>query len=477
MNLNEYASQDATGLATLIRSGEVSAVEVQRVARQAIETVNPKINALAAPLFAQPLDYNASGPFAGVPFAIKDIVCHAANVPTRFGSRFIPANFAFPYDTELMKRWRAAGLATLGISTTPEFGYNSNTEALVYGSTKNPWNTTRSTGGSSGGAASLVASRALPVAHANDGGGSIRIPAGICGVVGLKPTRGRVSLAPDAAEALSGMAIEFAVSRSVRDTAALLDAVEGPATGEKYEIARPMRPYVKEVGANPGKLKIAISPKGWSPVPIHSACVAAVEKTAKVLAGLGHHVEEATPKFDVEAFDNANVVLWSVGLADWIMSFAEALNLKPSPDNLEATIWACLQHGKKLTAIDLLTSEHVMNTVCRSVGAFFQGYDLLLTPTVAAPATPLGFLNANDPALDATAWTRKIFTNMPFTALFNVTGQPAISLPLCMSDDGLPVGMQFVGHFGDEARLIQIASQLEQAMPWIDRKPAVCAGA
>ncbi|MBI5922911.1 MAG: amidase [Betaproteobacteria bacterium] len=477
MNLNEYASQDATGLATLIRSGEVSVAEVQKVARQALEAVNPKINALAAPLFDKPLDYNASGPFAGVPFAIKDIVCHAANVPTRFGSRMIPANFAFPHDTELMKRWRAAGLATLGISTTPEFGYNSNTEALVYGSTKNPWNTARSPGGSSGGAAALVASRALPVAHANDGGGSIRIPAGICGVVGLKPTRGRVSLAPDAAEALSGMAIEFAVSRSVRDTAALLDAVEGPAAGEKYEIARPARPYLKEVGADPGRLKIAISPKGWSPVPIHPACVAAVEKTAKVLAGLGHHIEEATPKFDVEAFDNANVNLWSVGLADWIMAFAETLKLTPSPDNLEATIWACLQHGKKLSAIDLLTSEHVMNTVCRTVGAFFQDYDLLLTPTVAAPATSLGFLNANDPTLDATGWTRKIFTNMPFTALFNVTGQPAISLPLCMSDDGLPVGLQFVGHFGDEGRLIQIASQLEQAMPWINRKPAVCAGA
>lgn len=476
MNLNEYANQDATGLATLIRSGEVSATEVQAAARQAIEAVNPKINALAAPLFDKPLDYNSSGPFAGVPFAIKDIVIHAANVPTRFGSRFIPSDFAFPHDTELMKRFRAAGLATMAISTTPEFGFNSNTEALAYGSTKNPWNTARSPGGSSGGASALVAARALPVAHANDGGGSIRIPAGICGVVGLKPTRGRVSLAPDAAEALSGMAIEFAVSRSVRDTAALLDAVEGPSAGEKYEIARPLRPYVKEVGANPGKLRIAISPRGWSPVPIDPACIAAVEKTAKVLAGLGHHIEEATPKFDVEAFDNANVNLWSATLADWIMAFAEMLKLTPSPDNLEATIWACLQHGKKLSAIDLLTSEHVMNTVCRSVGAFFQGYDLLLTPTVAAPATPSGFLNANDPTLDASAWTRRIFTNMPFTALFNVTGQPAISLPLCMSDDGLPVGLQFVGHYGDEARLIQIAAQLEQAMPWIDRRPTVCAG-
>lgn len=476
MNLNEYASQDATGLATLIRSGEVSVAEVHRAARQAIEAVNPKINALAAPLFDKPLDYNTSGPFAGVPFAIKDIVCHAANVPTRFGSRMIPANFSFPHDTELMQRWRAAGLATLGISTTPEFGYNANTEAVVYGSTKNPWNITRSAGGSSGGAAALVAARALPVAHANDGGGSIRIPAGACGLVGLKPTRGRVSLGPDAAEALSGMAIEFAVTRSVRDAAALLDAVEGPGVGEKYEIARPVRPYAKEVGANPGKLRIAVSPRGWSPVPIDPACVAAVEKTAKVLAGLGHHIEEATPKFDVEAFDNANVNLWSAGLADWVLAFAAMLGVKPTHDNIEATIWACMEHGKALSAIDLLTSEHVMNVVCRSVGAFFQSYDLLLTPTNASPALPLGFLNANEAGLDASTWTRKIFSNMPFTALFNVTGQPAVSLPLCMSDDGLPVGLQFVGHYGDEARLFQIAAQLEKAMPWADRLPPVCAG-
>jgi amidase len=475
MKLNEYASQDATGLATLIRSGEVSVAEVHKAACQAIEAVNPKINALAAPLFDKPLDYNASGPFAGVPFAIKDIVCHAANVPTRYGSRMIPANFSFPHDTELMKRWRAAGLATLGRTTTPEFGYNSNSEALAYGSTKNPWNTTRSAGGSSGGASALVAARGLPVAHANDGGGSIRIPAAICGLVGLKPTRGRVSLGPDAAEALSGMAIEFAVTRSVRDAAALLDAVEGPGIGEKYEIARPARPYAKEVSANPGKLKIAISPKGWSPVPIDPACVGAVEKTAKVLAGLGHHIEMATPQFDVEAFDNANVNLWSAGLADWVLAFAGMLGVKPTHDNIEATIWACMAHGQKLSAIDLLTAEHVMNTVCRAVGAFFQNYDLLLTPTVAAPATPLGFLNANDASLDAAAWTRKIFTNMPFTALFNVTGQPAISLPLCMSDDGLPIGLQFVGHYGDEARLFQIAAQLEKAMPWADRRPAVCA--
>ena len=475
MNLEEYANQDATGLATLIRSGEVSVAEVHSAARQAIEAVNPKINALAAPLFDAPLEYNANGPFAGVPFAIKDIVCHAAGVPTRFGSRMIPEDFSFPHDTELMMRWRAAGLATLGRTTTPEFGFNSNTEALAYGSTRNPWNTGCIAGGSSGGAAALVAARGLPVAHANDGGGSIRIPAALCGLVGLKPTRGRISLGPDAAEALSGMAIEFAVTRSVRDAAALLDAVEGHGVGEKYEIARPSRLYTKEVSVNPGRLRIAISPRGWSPVTIDPACVAAVEKTAKVLTVMGHHVDEATPRFDVEAFDAANVSLWSATLADWVVGLSSMLGVKPTRDNIEATIWACVEHGKSLSAIDLLAAEHVMNTTCRAVGGFFQDYDILLTPTVARPAPPLGYLNANETNLDAAAWTRKIFTFSPFTPLFNVTGQPAISLPLFMSDEGLPIGLQFVAHYGDEARLFQLAAQLEMAMPWEGRKPQVCA--
>lgn len=476
MKVNEYASLDATGLASLIRNGEVSVAEVWEAARQAIEDVNPKINALAAPLFDKPLNYNASGPFAGVPFAIKDIVCHAANVPTRYGSRMIPVDFSFPQDTELMKRWRAAGLATFGITTTPEFGFNGNTEALAYGSTRNPWDISRSAGGSSGGAAAIVAARGLPVAHANDGGGSIRVPAAACGLVGLKPTRGRVSLGPDAAEALNGMAIEFAVTRSVRDAAALLDAVEGPGVGEKYEIARPTRSYATEAGTDPGKLKIAISTKGWSPAAIDPACVAAVENTAKVLAGLGHHIEEATPHFDVEAFDNANLVLWSAGLANWITAFSSILGVEPTHDNIETSVLACLDYGKTLSAIDLLTAEQVMNMVCRSVGAFFQKYDLLLTPTLPSPAFSLGYLNANEAGMDARTWTRKLFNALPFTALFNVTGQPAISLPLCMSDDGLPIGLQFVGHYGAEARLFQLAAQLEQVMPWANRRPDVCAG-
>ncbi|MCX7171571.1 MAG: amidase, partial [Proteobacteria bacterium] len=415
------------------------------------------------------------GPFAGVPFSIKDFFCHAAAVPMRFGSRMVPADFCFPHDTGLMKRWRAAGLATIGRTTTPEWGFNANTETLLIGSTCNPWNTARMAGGSSGGAAALVAARGMPVAHANDGGGSIRIPAALCGLVGLKPTRGRTSFGPDAAEALFGLAIEFAVTRSVRDAAALLDLVEGPEVGDKYRIARPARPYAREVGSDPGKLRIAISSKGWSTVPVDPACVAAVENTAKLLADLGHHVEEATPKFDVEAFDAASVTQWSVCLADIICGFAAMLNVEPTLDNLEATPFACVEHGRRLSALDLMAADHVMNATCRAVGAFFEDYDVLLTPTVARPAPPLGYLDANEAGLDAAAWTRKIFSFAPFTLLFNVTGQPAISLPLCMSEDGLPIGLQFAAQYGEEASLFRLAAQLEKALPWAARKPQVCA--
>ena len=476
MNLDEYSNQDATGLATLIRSREVSVAEVHDTARRAIAAVNPRINALAAPLFEAPLDYAADGPFAGVPFALKDLACYAAGVPIRFGSRMVPPDFSISHDTELMKRWRAAGLATIGRTTTPEFGYNANCEALVYGSTRNPWDTGRIAGGSSGGAAALVGARALPVAHASDGGGSIRIPAAMCGVVGLKPTRGRVSVGPDTAESMFGLSVSFAMTRTVRDAAALLDAIEGHGVGEKYQIARPSRPYGKEVGADPGRLRIAISPKGWSPVPIARDCVAAVEKTAAVLAGMGHHIEEATPRFDLEAFDAAVETLFAGGLAAWIVGLAAMVGVKPTRDNIEAVNWSCLEQGRRMSAIDLMVALQATNKTCRAVGAFFQDYDALLTPTAAHAAPPLGYLNANEPGLDNDAWTRKLFAFGPFTALFNVTGQPAISLPLCVSEDGLPIGLQFAGRYGDEATLFRLAAQLEKSMPWEGRKPQVCAG-
>src|SRR5256885_8275251 len=325
MNISEYIEYDAVGLAQLITSGQVSAQEVQQVARQAIASVNPELNALVGELFDEPLPYSADGPFAGVPFAIKDLVLHAQGVPTRLGSRLAGQGVPFPYDTDLMTRFKQAGLATLGRTSCPEFGFNASTEPVANGPTRNPWNTSRSSGGSSGGSSVLVAARALPVAHASDGGGSIRIPSAWCGLVGLKPTRGRTPVGPDYDEPLSGLGIEFALTRTVRDAANLLDAVNGPGTGDKYEIASPARPYAREVGTPPGHLRIAMTTRAWSGSPVEKEHVQAVETVGRELISLGHRVEEASPPVDWEAFVASQLPIWTAFLADGAVGLAAVL--------------------------------------------------------------------------------------------------------------------------------------------------------
>jgi amidase len=445
MKVDEYSEYDATGLAQLIRSRQVTAAEVQQAAREAILRVDDRLNAVVGEPFEQPLAYREDGPFAGVPFVVKDLLCHAAGVPQRAGTRMTGDGVRFDYDTFLMDRFRAAGLATLAITTTPELGFNATTEALTYGSTHNPWDLSRSPGGSSGGTAALVAAGAIPVGHGNDGGGSIRIPASCCGLVGLKPTRGRTSLGPDYSEAVSGFGIEFALTRTLRDCAALLDAVAGSMPGDRYVIREPERPWSQELGASAGRLRIAFTTRAWSGVPVDSECEAAVQKAARELQSLGHEVEEASPSFDAEAFHLANVRIWCEFLAEGISALSSVLSVQPSRENLEATTFACYEYGRQLTALQWAEAGAIVNQVSRNVGAFFSRYDLLLTPTIATPPYPLGVLNADDPSLDADGWTRKIFTLCPFTGLFNATGQPALSLPLSMSSDGLPIGVQLVG--------------------------------
>jgi amidase len=475
MNLSEYIEYDAIGLTQLILSRQVSAHEVQQVARQVIESVNPTLNALVGELFEEPLPYAANGPFVGVPFAIKDLSLHAQGVPTRLGSRLAGPGVPFPYDTDLMTRFKQAGLATLGRTSCPEFGFNASTEPLSNGPTRNPWSTSCSSGGSSGGSAALVAARALPVAHANDGGGSIRIPSAWCGLVGLKPTRGRTPVGPDYDEALSGLAIEFAVTRTVRDAAALLDAVNGPGTGDKYEIARPSRPYAEEVGTPPGQLRIALTTKAWSGVPVEQEHVQAVESVGRQLESLGHIVDEASPPLDWETFIASQLPIWTAFLASGAVTFSTVLGTHLGPDTLEAVTLTSVEYGRRLTALDLLTAQSLCNIITRSVAAFFHNYDVLITPTVAQLPPPLGYLNQNDPALDPRAWFDKAFGVVPFTPLFNATGQPAISLPLAQSSGGLPIGIQFVARYGDEATLFRLAAQLEQALPWANRRPKVIA--
>ena len=313
--------------------------------------------------------------------------------------------------------------------------------------------TSRSSGGSSGGSAALVAARALPVAHANDGGGSIRIPSAWCGLVGLKPTRGRTPMGPDFDELISGLASEFAVTRTVRDAAALLDAVNGPGTGDKYEIASPARPYAEEVGTPPGQLRIALTSRAWSGVPVEQEHVQAVESVGRELLSLGHRVEEASPPLDWEALVASQLPIWTTSLAGSAVLLSRRLGVELGPEVLEAVTLSCVEQGRRTTALDLLAAQRTGNFINRAVGAFFRDYDVLLTPTVATLPPPLGYLNQNDPTLDPRGWFDKVFAVVPFTPLFNGTGQPAMSLPLAQSREGLPIGVQCVARYGDEATL------------------------
>lgn len=470
MNFSEYSEYDAVGLADLIKSGQVSAQEVQQLARQAILAVNPTLNALVE-LFEEPLSSSVIGPFAGVPFVVKDLSLHAAGIRTGLGSRLTGEGIVFPHDTDLMARFRQAGLVTLGRAATPEFGFNVTTEPLANGPAHNPWNLARSPGGSSGGSAALVAARAVPVAHGTDGAGSIRIPAAWCGLVGLKPTRGRIPSGPDSDERLSGLGVDFALTRTVRDAAALLDAVSGPGIGDKYFAAPHARPYAQEAGTPPGRLRIAMTTRPWSGAPVDQEYVDTVLSVCRELAALGHDVEEASPQLDWERVVDANLPIWTASVADSALGLAQARGIDLGPDVLEAVTLTCVEYGRQLTAVDLLRALRLCNILSRSVGAFFHSYDVLVTPTVAGPPPLLGTLNQNDPGFDPRSWLNTLFALVPFTPLFNMTGQPAISLPLGQSSEGLPIGVQLVARYGDEATLLRLASQLEQALPWSHRRP------
>jgi amidase len=474
ISLKDYTAYDGLGLASLVARKEVTPKELIDAALQAIAKVNPKLNSVLQTLpemaTAEIAAGLPNGPFAGVPFVIKELVLHAKNVRSDSGSRlgqgFIPSA-----DTELMARFRRAGLVLIGTTQTPELGYNPTTETVLFGPVHNPWDLNRSAGGSSGGSGASVAAGIVPVAHANDGGGSIRIPAACNGLVGLKPTRDRLPTGPDYADPLCGLACEFAVTRTVRDAAALLDAVAGADVGAPGILTPPTRPYAKEVGAAPGKLRI-----GWTATPasgekIDPECVKAVNETVRVLGDLGHTLIEGGPRYDWDEF-LANVhIIWTAFTALSADGVAAALKRKPSADNLEAVTFACYEDGKRRSALELLSSMSYNNLLSRSVGAFFQNVDALVTPTIARVPARLGELDQNRKGMTPMEWTRQVFAYCPFTPLFNSTGQPAISLPMHWSAEGVPVGVQIAGRFGDEATLIRLAAQLEEARPWAKRKP------
>jgi amidase len=464
LSFEEYTALDGLGLADLIRRGEVGRAEVVEVAYALVERLNPELNAFVE-VFERPLDAAPDGPFAGVPFVIKDIVCHAAGVLNENGSRLCVGVRA-THDTALMRKYREAGLATLGRVATPEFGYCATTEPLLTGAVHNPWDLTRMPGGSSGASGAVVAAGIVPLAHANDGGGSIRIPAGCNGLVGLKPSRGRVSVGPDIGEALNGIAIEFAVTRTVRDCAALLDAVSGPSPGDPYVIAPPARPYLETLAGRAPRLKIALMTHPWSGCQVEPVMIEGAATAARVCEALGHKVIEAAPPLDSEQFMEATHCYWTANLYHWIQQFVDATGREPGPDTLEATTLACYEAGERVAASDLLHAMSVANRGTREFAAFFADYDVLLTPTTASPALPLGTINASDAALSAREWTEIQFTFGPFTPQFNMTGQPAISLPLHRTETDLPVGVQFVARCGAEDTLLMLAAEIETALPW-----------
>jgi amidase len=473
VRIAEYAEYDATALAALIRAGEVDGTEIYEAALAALDAVNPRLNALADGPWEQPLPFAADGPFGGVPFVLKDLGAHPQGVPIRAGSRLSGSGISFPHESHLVERFRKAGLATAAVTTTPEFGLSTNTEPVVYGSTRNPWDVARSAGGSSGGSAALVAAGAVPIGHAGDAGGSIRVPASCCGLVGLKPSRGRVSDGPDRQEVLYGLAADFVLVRTVRDCAAALDAVAGAMPGDKFIVKEPARPWASEVNAEPGALRVALHTRSWSDVAVDAEVARAVEDVGRELERLGHHVEAAAPEFSWDEFIAATVTIWANACAEAVHGIAALTGNRPGVDTLERTTLALYEHGRGLTALELGTALQRVNTLARGVGAFFTRWDVLVTPTMAVQPTPLGYLNADDPSLTAEGWVRRVFGACPFTALFNCAGTPAISVPSGRSSTGLPIGVQLAAAMCDESVLIALASQLEVALPWRDLRPAV----
>jgi len=468
----EYDRYDALGLAALVRDRKISAGELLETAIAKVEAENPRLNAIVHKLYDRAHAAVAAGlpqgPFTGVPFMLKDLGAFQKDVPCSFGSRFFDG-FIAPVDATITERYQAAGLVVIARTATPELGLNATTEPALHGPTRNPWDTTRVAGGSSGGSTAAVASRMLPAAHATDGGGSIRIPASCCGLFGLKPTRARNPSGPLVGEGWSGMSAGHAVTISVRDSAALLDATHGPAPGDPYPAPAPARPFLQEVGADPGRLRIALVTTPPDGMPVHADCVAAAESAARLCADLGHSVEPATLPSIPPIFNGATGVIISANLRNALEQRGRALGREPGPDDVERATWQMAEVGRKYTASEYAAAVQTIHGIGRTVALFFAGYDVLITPTLAQPPVKLGHLDMMLDDLDT--YTERLAAFMPFTPLFNITGQPAASLPLSWNAQGLPIGVQFAGHFGDEATLFRLAAQLEAASPWRDRRP------
>ncbi len=471
MAIDDYSTLDATALAALVRRREVTPLELVDAAIAGIERLNPEINAVITPMFdearAAARGTLPAGPFQGVPFLLKDLGATYRGARMSFGSD-LAGDYAPDYDSELVVRLKQAGLITLGKTNTPEFGIVGTTEPRRFGPTRNPWDTTRTAGGSSGGAAAAVAAGFVPMAHASDGGGSIRIPASYCGVFGLKPTRARNSSRPRA-DSLAGFSVEHAVTRSVRDSAALMDAKAGPAVGDPYWAPPPARPFLAEVTTLPGRLRIAVSTTAQAGITLHPDCVRATQEAARLCAELGHEIVEAAPAIDDALLAEALDTVWAVGVAASVNGLARLVGKTPSADLVEPLTWALYEQGCRTTAPEYVRALGLCAALSDTVSQFFTQYDLWLSPTLANPPLPLGYAAAlpGDPL----AGYRRDWENCLYMSLCNMTGQPGMSVPLYWTAEGLPVGAHFMGRFGHEATLFRLAAQLEQARPWNRRRP------
>lgn len=468
--IDDYTSHDAIGLADLIRRRAFSAAELLETVLQRVAEINPRLNAIVTPLYDQARKAVEArlpdGPFTGVPYVFKELVVSVAGAPTTSASRLFANNMPAA-DSEIVGRCRNSGLVVIGKTNSSEFGLSAATEPALFGATNNPWDLRLSPGGSSGGSAAAVAAGLLPMGHATDGGGSIRIPAACCGLFGLKPTRGRITAGPEGGEGLAGLASQHAVTWSVRDSAALLDVTAGPLAGDPYVAPAPERPYLEEAGRDPGRLRITYSKHTPHGAPVDPEIAAATEAAARLCEALGHEVVEAAPPFDFEAVKNGFAAVFQ---ANCMANIARGTGGKlPRDGSIEPLTYAVAERGLAMPAADYIRHIQALQRESRRIARFFQQHDVWLTPTLATLPPPTGYFDVN--SWDVERWLERLLAYTPFAFLSNITGQPAMSVPLGESRSGLPIGCHFTARYGEEGLLFQLAGQLERACPWFDRRP------
>ena len=472
----DYEQYDALGLADLVRHGKVTPDSVLDAAIERVEARNSRVNAVIMKLYDHGrraiADGLPDGPFRGVPFLVKDLTASIAGVPMTRGSKFFADAPPATIDSEHVKRLKRAGLVIFGRTNTCEVGLSLTCEPRLYGPTRNPWDPSRTSGGSSGGAAAAVGARMLPMAHATDGFGSIRAPAACCGLVGLKPTRARNTMAPFAGEGLGGLSAEHAVTLSVRDCAALLDATVGPGPGDPYIAPPPAQPFLQELSEHPGVLRIAYTTAAPNGAAVEIESLNALRDAISVCVGLGHQVEDATPEVDGELIVPTFL---TIAAANTVVNLAghPTAGRSPREDEVERVTWATGKMGEKVSGADYIRAIQTAHRLGRQMASFHAKYDVLLTPGLASLPPKLGWMDMMLDDVDE--YWRRVFNFSPFTVWFNLTGQPAMVLPLGRGDNGVPVAVQLVGRYGGEGTLFRLAAQLENARPWFQVKPPLSA--